>query len=107
MDFKVITLIGGLSKNKLYCELLSDICNLPVLASENNEHVLLGSSILGAANCERFKNVCFSDLIDRFSNIGDVNVILPKTTNQKYHEKKYKVFLKLLEHQKEYTDIMD
>lgn len=110
MDLKVITVIGGLSKNKLYCELLSEICNLPVIVSENGDsQVLLGSSILGAANYERFKNLSFGDLISRFNNMGDsiINVICPKSTDQEYHEKKYQVFLKLLVHQKEYADLME
>ncbi len=110
MEFKILTVIGGLSNNKLYCQLLADICNLPVLVTRNGESVvLLGSGILGASYYDQFKHLNFSDLVKMMKGFDESNtvVVSPSVGDiQNYHQKKYKVFLKMLEDQKEYTRLM-
>ena len=106
MNFKVITVIGGLSNNRLYCQTLSDVCNIPVLVARNGESiVLLGSSMLGASNCVNY--VDFENFIQRFSEFQlDADVLLPNQCTQGFHEKKYQVFLRLLADQQDYSNLM-
>jgi ribulose kinase len=109
MRFRVLTVIGGLSNNALYCQLLADICNVPVVVSSSNggSLVLLGSSILGASNYSEFKDHSFNDLIKNFNDLNISNMLmLPNLVNQDYHEKKYKVFLRMLHDQQDYNEIM-
>ena len=109
MNFRVITVIGGMSNNQLYCQLLSDICNIPVLVSRNGESlVLLGSSILGASNSITNGKKQFSDMIKGFRDCDTTGTVLyPSSSNQEFHQKKYKVYLRMLEDQKDYMEIMN
>jgi ribulose kinase len=48
MVFKIINIIGGLATNKLYSQLQSDICELPVYINDKSDTIVtLGSAILG------------------------------------------------------------
>lgn len=110
MVFKVLTVIGGLSNNSLYCQLISDICEIPVLVSKAGEAlVLLGSSVLGAANSIECKHFKFLELIEIFSGFDDSNTVIlqPNIEVRKYHAKKYKIFLKMLQDQQSYIEIMN
>ncbi len=106
MNFKVMNIIGGLSKNKLYCQLHSDICQLPVIVTDNSEPVLLGSAILGASNY--FENIEFDQLLNKFScySAKNTRIIHPNKSLDEFHKKKFKVFLKMLQDQRSYRDLM-
>ena len=110
MVFKILTVIGGLSNNTLYCQLISDICEIPVLLTKAGESlVLLGSSILGASNTVEYKQLKFAELIEIFSKFDDssTDILSPNLRVRNYHSKKYKVFMKMLQDQKNYVDIMN
>jgi ribulose kinase len=48
MVFKIMNIIGGLATNKLYSQLQSDICELPVYINDKSDSIVtLGSAILG------------------------------------------------------------
>jgi sugar (pentulose or hexulose) kinase len=106
--FKIITIIGGLANNKLYCQLISDICKLPVLTAESNDStVLLGSCICGASNF--YENTLFDDLLKQFSHVENGHLLQPNTDQDldKYHETKYKIYLNMIDDQRKYKNLMD
>ena len=106
--FKILTLIGGLASNKTYCQLLSDIIELPVLVSTEkiDSIVLLGAAILGASNYSENEMLSFDDLIRKFGKSNSVKLLEPNDYLKNFHEKKYKVYLKILEDQLEYRKLM-
>lgn len=104
-NFKLITIIGGLAKNKMYCQLHSDICGIPVVVPDQSDStVLLGAAIAGASNLT--ESVQFNDLLNQFSQHSDSKILLPNETLKSYHESKYKVFLKMIDDQLTYRKLM-
>lgn len=97
-----ILICGGLSKNPLFIQTQADVVNLPVLCPDEPESVLLGSAILGACAAGLF---CDMEYAMR-SMAGSAKIVKPNPVANKYHEKKYKVFLQMLENQKVYKHIM-
>lgn len=102
-DIKEILICGGLSKNKLFIQTQADVANLPVICPEETESVLLGASILGACAANYFPNM--ETAINVMGGKGDI--VYPNKNDLDYHEKKYRVFLKMYEDQLCYNDIMN
>lgn len=100
--FKAILICGGLSKNKLFVQTNADVCGIPLLISSEPESVLLGAAILGAKASGTFPNLITA--IKELSN--EAFKIEPDKSSFGYHEKKYRVYLKMLEDQREYQKIM-
>nr|XP_044626861.1 FGGY carbohydrate kinase domain-containing protein isoform X1 [Equus asinus] len=95
-------LCGGLSKNPLFVQMHADITGMPVILSREVESVLVGAAILGACASGDFASV--QEAMAKMSKVG--KVVFPRLEDKRYYDKKYKVFLKLVEHQKEYAAIM-
>ncbi|XP_032695660.1 FGGY carbohydrate kinase domain-containing protein isoform X3 [Lontra canadensis] len=95
-------LCGGLSKNPLFVQMHADITGMPVVLSQEVESVLVGAAILGACASGDFASV--QEAMARMSKVG--KVVFPRLEDKRYYDKKYQVFLKLVEHQKEYAAIM-
>uniref|UniRef100_UPI00398F5900 FGGY carbohydrate kinase domain-containing protein isoform X2 n=1 Tax=Pristiophorus japonicus TaxID=55135 RepID=UPI00398F5900 len=93
---------GGLSKNLLFVQMHSDISGMPIVLAEEVESVLLGAAILGAYASGDFKSI--QEAMEKMGKIG--KVIHPDLKQKRFYEHKYKVFLKLVEHQREYRAIM-
>ena len=107
VNLRIITIIGGLAINKFYCQLVSDVCGMPVLIPEKSESiVILGSAILGASNYEDYKSFLFGDLIKRFGASNQPGMLMPNNNLDKYHERKYNVYLSMLNDQLKYRRIM-
>ena len=106
--FRVLTIIGGLATNKLYCQLQSDITGLPVLVcnEKSDSVVLLGSAILGASNSNEFGRVSFDELLKRFGQSTAVHLVTPSEKLKSYHEAKYKIYLKMIDDQLYYRNLM-
>lgn len=102
-DIKTILICGGLSKNFLFCKIHADVIGVPILIPDNKESVLLGSAILGACASKKFHNI--DNAI--FNMAGNAKIIEPDNKIKQYHEKKYKVFLKMVQDQKDYQKIMN
>lgn len=66
------------------------------------ESVLLGSAILGACAAGHFPSM--TDAIQSMGGQG--KVVIPDKHIVEYHNKKYKVFLKMYEDQEQYKRIM-
>lgn len=115
---QMITVIGGLAQNRLYCQVLSDVCSIPVLVPASPETtVILGSAILGASNTSEFKEMSFEQLIGHFgesfnptinNNSNTIAKLLtPNASTAKFHQKKYKVFKSMVDDQIKYRNLME
>lgn len=96
-------LCGGLSKNPLFVQMHADITGLPVVLSKEVESVLVGAAILGACASGDFTSI--REAMQKMAKVG--KIVLPNPEHKRFYEKKYQVFLKLYEHQREYRAIMD
>ncbi|KAF5273879.1 hypothetical protein FQA39_LY00994 [Lamprigera yunnana] len=97
-----ILICGGLTKNPLFVQTQADSANLPVVYPEEKESVLLGAAILGACAAKYFKDITSAIR----SMAGNGTVIKPNKETVEYHNKKYKVFLKMLQDQLKYREMM-
>ena len=97
-----VAICGGLSSSRLYNQTISDVLNLKVIKPQEPESVLLGSAILAAAS------ILDGGLEEALKNMQGPGVTYdPNQKDQEYHEKKYQVFLCMLEDQKKYRVMMN
>ncbi|XP_071666273.1 FGGY carbohydrate kinase domain-containing protein isoform X4 [Patagioenas fasciata] len=96
-------LCGGLSKNPIFVQMHADITGKPVVLSKEVESVLVGAAILGACASGDFASI--QEAMAKMGKIG--RVVQPNHEHKRFYDKKYEVFLKLVEHQKEYRSIMN
>lgn len=102
-EFTTLLFCGGLAKNSLYTQSHADICNLPVIIPDEQEMVLVGAAMLGACAAK-----VYPTLEEASTAMGGTGTILkPKKVAVDYHNRKYKVFLKMLSDQCAYKDIMN
>jgi FGGY-family pentulose kinase len=101
-SIRSLLICGGLSKNLLFTQTQADVVNLPVICPDEVESVLLGSAILGASAAKHFPDVTTAIK----SMGGQGKVVNPDPAVVDYHNKKYKVFLKMYDHQIQYKNIM-
>ncbi|XP_058832044.1 FGGY carbohydrate kinase domain-containing protein [Topomyia yanbarensis] len=100
-----ILLCGGLSKNTLFVQTHADICSIPVLLPHESEAVLLGSAIMGACAAG-----IYMDLKTAAEEMGGAaEIVKPDMSdrNRDYHERKYRVFLRMVDDQRAYEKIMN
>jgi FGGY-family pentulose kinase len=102
-EFRSILICGGMSKNRLFVQTNADVCRMPVLISNEPESVLLGAAMLGATASGAYGDLRGS--IEELSNDGCQ--VEPCAESFDFHAKKYKVFLKMLDDQRTYRDIME
>ena len=107
INFRIITIIGGWSNNLSYCQLLSDICHIPVIIPEKGDSIiLLGSAILGASNTPKFRENSFDGLLKLFTDSNSGTKLLePNFALKNYNEMKFKVYLEMVQDQLKYRDI--
>lgn len=102
-QFTSLLFCGGLAKNRLYTQSHADICNLPVVLPDEQEMVLVGAAMLGACASK-----VYPTLEEASAAMGGTGTILkPKKETLEYHNKKFRVFLKMLNDQIEYKIIMN
>jgi len=99
---KVLVACGGLSKNSLYVQCHADATGLPVVVPDTTESVLQGAAMLGACASAKFSSL--TDVMNKMGGTG--KVVLPSVSDEKYHQKKYRVFLKMVDDQEQYRKIM-
>ncbi|XP_032922772.1 FGGY carbohydrate kinase domain-containing protein isoform X3 [Catharus ustulatus] len=102
-DISTLFLCGGLSKNPLFVQMHADITGKPVVLSKEVESVLVGAAILGACASGDFASI--QEAMAKMGKIG--RVVQPNHEHKRFYDKKYEVFLKLVEHQREYRSIMN
>ncbi|XP_033861615.3 FGGY carbohydrate kinase domain-containing protein isoform X1 [Acipenser ruthenus] len=93
---------GGLSKNLLFVQMHADITGLPVVLSREVESVLVGAAILGACASGDFHSI--QEAMGRMAGVGKIVESNPEHSS--FYDKKYKVFRRLAELQKEYRALM-
>ncbi|KAK7501510.1 hypothetical protein BaRGS_00007314 [Batillaria attramentaria] len=101
-SIQILYLCGGLRKNKLFVQSHADALGLPVILPDAHESVLLGSAVLGARASGNFSNIQDAMLAMGGSGL----VVMPRETEQRYHEKKYQVYQKMLTDQRAYRELM-
>ncbi|XP_017475035.1 PREDICTED: FGGY carbohydrate kinase domain-containing protein [Rhagoletis zephyria] len=94
---------GGLAKNSVYVQAHADICQLPAVIPDEQEMVLVGSAMLGACAANTF-----GSLEATSKAMGGTGVLLkPKSSTKDFHNRKYRVFQRMLEDQRKYKGIME
>jgi ribulose kinase len=100
--FTELVLCGGLIKSKLFVQMHADILGLPVVIPACDEPVLLGAAMSAAAAA--LPDLTLIDVVAQMA--GGCTKVLPKKEDKPYHDKKYKVFLQMVENQTQYRKIM-
>nr|XP_039271756.1 FGGY carbohydrate kinase domain-containing protein-like [Styela clava] len=100
-SFNIIFLSGGLQKNSLFTQIHSNATGLPIALSRKTDTVLLGAAILGACASG---NHSLKEMMNKMSHLG--KIIKPQQELQTFYKKKYEVFLRMAEFQKENKKIM-
>ena len=120
-------LCGGLVQSNLFVSTLADSVQIPIVIPEQKESVLLGSAMLGASASGHFPSL--QSAMEAMGGSGQTRLpnsqeyeyktvyliytlcYLLKTNHKfilfRYHDRKYQVFLKMVEHQKDYEKIMN
>jgi len=95
---------GGLSKNPLYVSSHADALRLPLHIPTNDEAVLLGAAVLAATAGGAHASV--SEAAAAMTSVG--RTVRPAEEGEvaAYHARKYAVFLKMTEDQREYREMM-
>ncbi|CAK1545165.1 unnamed protein product [Leptosia nina] len=101
--FKSLLICGGLAKDPLFIQIQADSVGLPILKPHEKESVLLGSAILGACASQYFNNV--ETAIQNMG--GKADVVKPTAHMKQFHDKKFKVFIKMFQDQMQYRNIMN
>ncbi|XP_049858040.1 FGGY carbohydrate kinase domain-containing protein isoform X1 [Schistocerca gregaria] len=101
-DIQSIVICGGLSRNKLFVQTQADVAGLPVLLPKEPESVMLGAAILGACAAGVYPEITTAAK----AMSGPAEVLKPRDLEHRYHQRKYKVFLKMLEDQRAYKEVM-
>ncbi|ELU07306.1 hypothetical protein CAPTEDRAFT_108026, partial [Capitella teleta] len=99
---ETIVACGGLSKNDIYIQTHADVLGIKIILPEVTESVLLGSAMLAATASGLYSSV--QDAMFHMGSSGEL--VQPNLMLQNYHNRKYEVFLKMLQHQEEYKQIM-
>ncbi|XP_025416044.1 FGGY carbohydrate kinase domain-containing protein isoform X3 [Sipha flava] len=100
-----ILVCGGLGQNGVFLQSQANVMGLPVCTSTENDPVLIGSAMLAAAasSVECYPFSLRNAIVTMASNAHSIQ---PSLDVKKFHNKKYMVYLKMLEHQNMYKSIM-
>uniref|UniRef100_A0A3Q1CYG4 FGGY carbohydrate kinase domain-containing protein n=1 Tax=Amphiprion ocellaris TaxID=80972 RepID=A0A3Q1CYG4_AMPOC len=102
-DIRTLFLCGGLSKNSLFVQIHANATGLPVVLPDQMEAVLVGAAVLGACASRDYSNI--QEAMEKMAKVG--KVVQPNREVQSFYERKYKVFLQLFSHQREYQALMN
>uniref|UniRef100_A0A3P9KMZ9 FGGY carbohydrate kinase domain-containing protein n=1 Tax=Oryzias latipes TaxID=8090 RepID=A0A3P9KMZ9_ORYLA len=102
-DISALFLCGGLSKNVLFVQTHANATGLPVVLPDQTEAVLVGAAVLGACASRDYSTL--QEAMEKMAKVG--KVIQPERELQSFYERKYKVFVRLVSHQREYQALME
>ncbi|XP_076601288.1 FGGY carbohydrate kinase domain-containing protein isoform X2 [Chaetodon auriga] len=102
-DIRTLFLCGGLSKNSLFVQIHANATGLPVVLPDQMEAVLIGAAVLGACASQDYSSI--QEAMGKMAKVG--RVVQPDYELQSFYERKYKVFLRLFAHQREYQALMN
>ncbi|XP_032420568.1 FGGY carbohydrate kinase domain-containing protein [Xiphophorus hellerii] len=101
-DIRTLFLCGGLSKNLLFVQIQANATALPVVLPDQSEAVLVGAAILGACASQDYEAI--EEAMEKMAKVG--RVVQPDQELKSFYDRKYKVFLQLFSHQREYQALM-
>ncbi|XP_034038631.1 FGGY carbohydrate kinase domain-containing protein isoform X3 [Thalassophryne amazonica] len=101
-DIRTLFLCGGLSKNPLFVQIHANATGLPVVLPDQMDAVLVGAAVLGACASQDYNTI--QEAMEKMAKVG--KVLHPDHELQSFYESKYKVFLRLFTHQREYQTLM-
>ncbi|KAE8291242.1 FGGY carbohydrate kinase domain-containing protein [Larimichthys crocea] len=102
-DIRTLFLCGGLSKNALFVQIHANATGLPVVLPNQMEAVLIGAAVLGACASQDYSSI--QEAMEKMAKVG--KVVQPDHELQSFYGRKYKVFLQLFTHQREYQALMN
>lgn len=102
-DIRTLFLCGGLSKNSLFVQIHANATGLPVVLPDQMEAVLIGAAVLGACASQDYSSI--QEAMGKMAKVG--RIVQPDDELQSFYERKYKVFLRLFAHQREYQALMN
>lgn len=98
----LVNMCGGLTKNLLFVQMMADCLNRNVVVPNEKESVLLGAALCGRCADKE------SSLIDIINSVNcDGTVFYPDINVVDYYNKKYQIYLNMVEQQKSYRQIME
>ncbi|XP_051983858.1 FGGY carbohydrate kinase domain-containing protein isoform X2 [Xyrauchen texanus] len=101
-DITTLFLCGGLSKNDLFVHTHANTTGVPVVLPAEREAVLVGAAVLGACASSDYSSI--QEAMEKMTEIG--HVVKPNIELESFYRKKYAVFLRLYNHQKDYLKLM-
>lgn len=87
-EFEVLRLGGGAARSSLWCQIVSDVLNMPVETVECEESTALGAGMLAATGCGMYDNL--QDAIDNMVKVKDRFEPIPE--NVAKYEELYQIF---------------
>lgn len=103
-NIRSIIVCGGMIKGRLFVRELADAIGLPVFVPKESDSVLLGGAILAALAAQNRGN----DVKKVMKEMSQIRTKITPRAQRKaiYHDRKYKVFLRLYEDSMAYEKIM-
>ena len=81
---------GGLTKDKIFCQILADIYEMPVVTLKNASHITaLGAAIIGGVAVGIYDDFSIAEKLAQKDQI-----YYPNEKNKQIYEKKYAIFKK-------------
>ena len=103
-EVDTVTVCGGVTKSKLFLQTQADVLQMPVMIPQEKESVLLGAAMLGMSAASDSAG----DLVTVARSMSSSHtVVTPCAVIKHYHDRKYRVFLQMMEDQLRYRDIMN
>ena len=102
-NFDTIILSGGLSKNFLFCQILADVTQIPVIISDC-QGMLFGCAVVGFTASNFYSSVLES--MKKISENIETTTFKPNSKFASFHQKQYMVFLQMFEHQQLWHSLM-
>jgi len=103
--FEAVVACGGLAKNSVYIQAHADALRLPIVFPKEEEAVLLGAAVLAAVAGGIHPSVPAA--MAAMTAVGDELAPSTDALVQAYHERKYKVFLRMTDDQRAYRAMMN
>ena len=101
---RTVVACGGGTKNPMFLQQHADATHCNVVVPKEPEAVLLGAAILGAVASGNHRSIVSA--MGAMSGAGRVVVPTEKDGSRDFHDRKYKVFLAMYEHQMRYRALM-
>ncbi|KNC96440.1 FGGY-family pentulose kinase [Spizellomyces punctatus DAOM BR117] len=107
-NLNTLFLSGGLTQNELFVQSLADCCGCRTIIPEERDAVLVGAAVIGATASEWGKHNEREVLWKWMKKMGRVGKVVEPCVGEEriFHDKKYNVFVRLYQVQREVRDVM-